>query len=296
MLISILICTKDRPEKLKETLEAIAALEVPASAEFEVLVIDNGSKTDATERLCREMESVLGARLRFASIPVAGKSRAANEGFKLSRGEIIAFLDDDILPRKDWLAVISREFSADASLGGLTGRVELRDPGDLQIAVRHNEERAKVIAPMDAVSLFIGCNFAVRRALIEKNGLYDPLFGPGSKISSAEDLDFCYRAWKAGEVMIYEPSLFVLHAHGRRSEKDRAAITRSYVVGKGAFFAKYILAGDPQIAKEMYWNMRTEARDVFRPGGAESLRRLAWLASGFLRYSLARLTARHNVK
>jgi hypothetical protein len=66
------------------------------------------------------------------------------------------------------------------------------------------------------------------------------------------------------------------------------------VVGRGAFFAKHILRGDATIAKEMYWNVCTEARDVFRPGGAESLRHLAWLASGFLLYPLARLTGNHE--
>jgi GT2 family glycosyltransferase len=284
MVISILICTKDRPEKLRETLIAIASLEVPPAADYEVLVVDNGSKSEGTAKVCSEMEGAFKSALRYVTLPVAGKSRAANAGFKMLRGEIIAFLDDDILPRKDWLSVIYREFSSNADLGAISGRVELRDPEDLQFGVRRIEERAKLSSPMDACNLFIGCNFAVRRALIEKHGLYDPLLGPGSWIGSAEDLDFCYRVWKAGEVVVYEPSLFVSHAHGRRTAKESADIRRSYMVGRGAFFAKHIWQRDSKIAREMYWNVRSEARDVFRQGGWESLRHLVWLASGFFRY------------
>ncbi len=230
------------------------------------------------------MERAFKSALRFAALPVANKSRAANAGFKMLRGEIIAFLDDDILPRRDWLSVICREFSSNADLGGICGRVELRDPEDLPVGVRRKEERAKLSSPIDSCNLFIGCNFAVRRALIEKHGLYDPLFGPGAWIGAAEDLDFCYRIWKAGELIVYEPTLFVSHAHGRRTEKERRAIRRSYMVGKGALFAKYIWQGDSKMAREMYWIVRTEGRDVFRPGGWESLRHLAWLAIGFFRY------------
>jgi glycosyltransferase involved in cell wall biosynthesis len=292
MLISILICTKDRPQQLRETLEAIVSLELPADGDYELIVVDNGSKSEGTAQLCREMEPAFKSRLHFSALPLPGKSRAANAGFKMSRGEIIAFLDDDILPRRDWLSAIYREFSSHPELGGISGRVELRDAEDLQVGVRRKEERATYESPMDSCNLFIGCNFAVRRAVIEEHGLYDPLFGPGSWIGSAEDLDFCYRAWKTGEMMVYEPSMFVLHAHGRRSAEDGAAIKRAYVVGKGAFFAKYVLSGDTRIAKEMYWEVRSGARDVFRSGGGRSLRHLAWLATGFLKYPLARLSGR----
>ena len=290
MLISILICTKDRPQQLRETLQAVASLEAPPGVDYELIVVDNGSKSEGTAQVCREMEPVFQSRLHFAALPVAGKSRAANAGFKISRGEIIAFLDDDILPRKDWLLVICREFSSHPELGGISGRVELRDAQDLQVGVRRKEERATYASAMDSCNLFIGCNFAVRRAVIEKHGLYDPLFGPGSWIGSAEDLDFCYRAWKSGETMVYEPSMFVLHAHGRRSVEDGASIRRAYVIGKGAFFAKYVLSGDTKIAKEVYWNLRADARDLFRAGSGESLSRLVWLMIGFWRYPLARLS------
>jgi cellulose synthase/poly-beta-1,6-N-acetylglucosamine synthase-like glycosyltransferase len=296
MLISILITTKDRPEKLKQTLEAIASLDVPPEADYEVLVMDNGSANDAAAKICREMGPTLRRASHFATVAGGGKSRAANAGFEMSHGEIIAFLDDDILPRQDWLSVIYREFSSDPDLGGISGRVELRDPKDLPFGIRQKTERARLNLPMDASTLFIGCNFAVRRAVIEKHGLYDPLLGPGARIGGGEDLDFCYRVWKAGERLVYEPSLFVYHAHGRQSEKHSAEIRRLYTVGRGAFFAKHVLQGDSRIAREMYWNVRTEIRDVVRPGRTESLRHLAWLASGFFRYSLARITGARKAK
>src|SRR5271157_5241252 len=110
MLISILICTRNRPEKLRRTLEAICALEVPSGAEYEVLIMENGPESAGTPRGWEEFESAFRGRLQRFHLPVSGKSGAANSGFAISRGEIISFLDDDILPRKDWLSVIFHEF------------------------------------------------------------------------------------------------------------------------------------------------------------------------------------------
>jgi glycosyl transferase family 2 len=114
MLISILICTRNRPEKLRRTLDAICALEVPSGAEYEVLVMENGPETNATAETWEDLESVFSGRLQRFHLPVSGKSSAANSGFAISRGEIISFLDDDILPRKDWLSVIFQEFASDS--------------------------------------------------------------------------------------------------------------------------------------------------------------------------------------
>jgi len=287
MLISILICTRNRAEKLRRTLEAICALEVPIGVDYEVLVMENGPENGQAAGPCEQLESSFHGRLRKFHLPVSGKSNAANSGFAMSRGEIIAFLDDDILPRHNWLSVISQEFASDAELGAISGPVELLNKEDLPIGIRRHDGRAVFSYVTDAYNLFAGGNFAVRRAIVEKIGLFDPNLGPGRPIATNEDVDFFYRAWRAGQKLVYVPSLYVYHGHGRRLHREELDIKRAYTVGRGAFFAKHVLHGDPTLTRTIRWEIQSEVRSFFHGDGA-SLRRLGWLASGFLRYSLIR--------
>jgi glycosyltransferase involved in cell wall biosynthesis len=289
MLVTILVCTRDRPDKMKNSLAAILKQEVPPGVDLEVLIVDNGSSSERTRQVCHDLEAAFCSRLRFLHMPVRGKSRAANAGFNSARGEVIAFLDDDILPCENWLRVIYQEFSADSALGGLSGRVELFDQRDLPTGIRSQSMRSIYATAADSYDLFIGCNFAVRRSVIEKYGLYDLDMGPGLRIGSGEDTDFCYRIWKAGVKLVYEPSLFVRHDHGRRSLADQSSILRCYGVARGAVYAKHILQGDRTLARKMYWELGTICRRMFHRNGGQSLHSVVWLLSGGLRYSVIRL-------
>jgi glycosyltransferase involved in cell wall biosynthesis len=287
MLVSVLICTRDRPEKLRRALLAIAQLSVPLGVDFEVLVLDNGSGNDLTASTCRDLQSALSGRLRGFHLPIAGKSRAANAGFKLSRGDIVAFLDDDIVPRKDWLAVICQLFSEDPGLGVITGRVELLDKEDLPVGVRLSDRRI-VLRDLADLYLLIGCNLAIRREVVDRIGLFDVNLGPGSRAGFHEDHDFFYRAWRAGEKVVYEPSLFVYHGHGRQSAAQEVNIKRSYAMGRGAFFAKQILKRDWLILRTTYWELWSETRNLFGRRRQSSAQHLSWLLSGFYTYCLLR--------
>jgi glycosyltransferase involved in cell wall biosynthesis len=284
-LISIIVCTRNRAEKLKHVLHAIQALDIPAGADYEVIVVDNGS-TDETAAVCAGSEASFHGRLHRIFLPNPGKSRAGNVGFASARGSIIAFLDDDVLPRRDWLGVVWHEFSADPDLGAISGRVELANAADLPIAIRRQDERMEFRSLDDAFHLFIGCNLAVRRTLIERSGLFDPNLGPGSRFGVAEDADFFYRAWRAGGKLVYVPSLFVHHDHGRRMREAKLAVARGYILGRGAFYAKYVLQRDSIVARAFYWELKSGCSSLVSREDELKWRHVIWLLKGFLGYCL----------
>ena len=290
VLVSIILCTRNRAAKLRRTLQSIQALEQPRDADYELIVVDNGS-TDETADVCASLEPELGGRLRRIFVEEPGKSRAANAGFEVARGEIIAFLDDDVLPQRDWLAVVCREFSAAPTLGAISGRVELFNPADLPTSIRRQTERIEFQSVDDAFNLFTGCNVAVRRGLIERLGLFDPALGPGSRVGIAEDSDFFYRAWKAGGKLVYVPSLFVHHDHGRRTENDKVKLARGYIMGRGAFYAKHILRGDLTVARAMYWEIGGALRALRQGRHDLGWKHIGWLLQGFLHYPIHRTLA-----
>ncbi|HUJ10143.1 MAG TPA: glycosyltransferase, partial [Verrucomicrobiae bacterium] len=75
MDVAIIICTYNRADNLRRTLEVMCALQVPADLQWEVVVVDNNS-TDATRAVCVEVGGRLP--LRYIFEPRQGKSHALN--------------------------------------------------------------------------------------------------------------------------------------------------------------------------------------------------------------------------
>lgn len=283
MHISVILCTRNRAASLQNTLEALERMASPPDLLWEVLVVDNNSN-DNTRQIVDSFARSSVLNVRYIWEPQSGKCLALNKGIKHSCGEILGFLDDDILPEKDWLLVIRREFCADHCLGLISGRVELFDPTDLPMTIRRHAQRSEIKTLDQVFELPTGCNFAVRRELVDRVGPFDPEFGPGGKFWSADDLDFFYRAWRAGEKLAYDPSLFVLHAHGRKTPEQGQRLRCDYIRSRGAFYAKHILRRDKPAAKAMYWELNWWWANRNSTGGQ------AWLWKGFAAYVFARST------
>ena len=109
MFLSLVVCTRDRAEKLQQTLASILALDIGRNADYELLVIDNGSK-DRTREVCAAVGTFFSGRLRIVGESRPGLARARNAGLANAKGEVIAFIDDDIVPDSQWLEVLMKSF------------------------------------------------------------------------------------------------------------------------------------------------------------------------------------------
>ena len=94
MKFSVIIPTFNRAEILRRNLNLLAT---QTFDDFEVVVIDDGS-TDETLRLLRDFEKKVEFPLRFLTQKNSGQGVARNQGIKISAGEILLFLGDDMLP------------------------------------------------------------------------------------------------------------------------------------------------------------------------------------------------------
>jgi len=281
--VSIVVCTRNRAEKLRHTLNALASLWIPEECECEFLVVDNGS-TDHTARVCEDSRRLFARPLRRIYVTAPGLSEARNAGLRAAQGSVIAYADDDVRPNSRWLEAILREFLEDPGLGVLSGRVELFNPADLPHTLRLHTERATFNSMGHAFSLLAGCNFALRRSLVQRVGLFDEEFGTGARFGSAEDADFFYRAWKQGERLVFAPEMLVYHDHGRRTAQDGRDLVRAYISGRGAFYAKHICLGDSQALRGLYWELRSAIRGAVRGNSDFGWKHAIWLVSGALYY------------
>jgi glycosyltransferase involved in cell wall biosynthesis len=218
MNLTVILCTYNRCQLLANALESVAVSTLPQSVKWEVLVVDNNSR-DQTREVVQDFCDRYPGRFRYLFEPRPGKSFALNSGIRESRGEILAFMDDDVTVEPTWLQNLTAALDGD-QWAGAGGRIVLRWPASLPnwLSVdgpyaRHpfpgfdqGHEARELIGPP------FGTNMAFRRKLFEKYGGFRTDLGPepGSEIR-AEDTEFGRRVVAAGERLRYEPSAVVYH-------------------------------------------------------------------------------------
>jgi glucosyl-dolichyl phosphate glucuronosyltransferase len=219
MRISVILCTFNRSQALTKALESVAASVLPASVEWQVLVVDNNSQ-DQTRGVVEEFCRRFPGRFRYQYEPRQGKSYALNAGVREARGDILAFVDDDVTVEPDWLQNLTAAL-ADKQWAGTGGRIlpertfapppwlSLEGPyalgGVLVFFDRGDKPGELDWAPY-------GTNMAFRKEMFDKYGAFRADLGPqpGSEIRG-EDTEFGRRLMAAGERLRYEPSAVVYH-------------------------------------------------------------------------------------
>jgi glucosyl-dolichyl phosphate glucuronosyltransferase len=217
--ISIILCTYNRSQKLARALESIARSQLAASLQWEVLVVDNNSK-DNTRNVADTYCQRDSMHCRYTFEAQQGKSFALNRGVKEASGDILAFVDDDIVVERDWLSELTKPF-ADARWAGTGGRVHL--PVGFcpprWMATEGNASLASILAefdqgtsPHELTIPPIGNNMAFRKEVFERFGGFRTDLGPtpGSQIRH-EDTEFGTRVMKGGGRILYVPSAVVRH-------------------------------------------------------------------------------------
>ncbi|MDR3418136.1 MAG: glycosyltransferase family A protein [Nevskia sp.] len=115
MKISVIVRSKDEAPRLRLVLTSLACQTVPA----EVIVVNDGS-SDHTEAVLAEASSWLPLRsVHHAS--ARGRSAASNAGAAHATGDVLLFMDGDVLAHPD---VVARHGAAHSRSGSLIGRGE----------------------------------------------------------------------------------------------------------------------------------------------------------------------------
>ena len=119
MRVTACICTRDRPQYVRDCLEGLRCQTV-APAQFDILVVDSASGDAAAAELARLVAGLPNARLLRLDQP--GVSAARNAGAHAAAGEFLGFLDDDAIPAPDWieriLQVLAEADPLPAAIGG----------------------------------------------------------------------------------------------------------------------------------------------------------------------------------
>lgn len=136
MRVSVIICTWNRCELLRRTLESFRSLVVPPALEWQLLVVNNHS-TDATEEVIAAYRDHLPLQGLFE--PKEGVSRARNTGVRAAGGDLILFTDDDVRVDPGWMNAFVAAARQWPEAGYFAGRIEPELTPDVPKWVRRNQ-------------------------------------------------------------------------------------------------------------------------------------------------------------
>lgn len=195
--ISVVVPTYRRPALLDQCLEALIGQGM-APEQYEIIVVDDAAEAETREVVSRRAQ-MTHVKLNYLAMESRrGPAAARNVGWRVARGDIIAFTDDDTLPHADWLAEGLKAFDADPALIGAYGQIVVPlppEPTDYELEVAGLMEAEGATA-----------NVFYRRSALERVGGFDERFTRAWR----EDADLFFRMLDIGRV-VKLPDAVVVH-------------------------------------------------------------------------------------
>lgn len=213
--VSVVMPARSRRDHLSLVLPRLAAAASGCEGDVQVVVVDDGS-TDDTAAV-----AAAGGAHVVSLTTSRGIAGARNAGLQVATGDVVVFLDSDMLVEPNFLAEHLRlhEAANDAVVAG--GRRYLprgvTDPADAEVLRRDHREALLDLYSYNMAclahpwSIVYGCNFSVDRRLLERaapDGFDESFVGWG-----LEDVEFVFRLAQRGARWAYSRAISGAHLY-----------------------------------------------------------------------------------
>ena len=217
--LSLVIATYNRAEQLMVTLGSVAMQNAEAES-WECIVVDNNSSDNTRERVEAFKSKHNSLNIRYIFEQNQGLSYARNAGIVASRGDIVAFIDDDERIVADFVSAYIDLFDQHPDAMAAGGEIIAEYPTGRPRWMSRYTERP-IANPMsfgDRVKLFPssripgGGNMAMRRRVFDSIGMFNTSLGrTGKRLLGGEESDLFERIVKHEYRVYYAPRAVMYH-------------------------------------------------------------------------------------
>lgn len=232
MKISVVIPVKNNADLLFKLIKNLLSQTLKP---HEIIVVDDGS-TNGSPEIAKEC----GAKVLFTN-GSKGPNFARSLGVRNSVGDIIAFIDSDCVPSKDWIESLVKDFQEHPEVSIVAGTTVAANPDNflarfldcsLLTPTPKYKDYLLLKGDFNIGTIVATCNMAILKHVFEKVGLFDPEY----KHYGSDDMDFVYRALRKGFIVLCSPRPLVRHYHRTTLSK---VVKRYFQYGQGfAIFLK----------------------------------------------------------
>jgi glycosyltransferase involved in cell wall biosynthesis len=230
VFITVAICTFNRAESLRRTLESLGEMRVPSDLSWEIVIVH--TSTDHTDNVISEYAGRLPVRREFESR--LGLSNARNRAIDVAKGDYIIWTDDDVLVDAGWLTAYVGAFRRWPKAAVFGGRITPRyeTPTEKWVieseavltgpyAIRDFGDQVRPLAADDEDHFPFGANYAIR-AIEQRAFRYDPELGSApNRWRASEETDVIHRVLGSGATGYWIPQAMVEHCIGRNRQTLR---------------------------------------------------------------------------
>ena len=211
--VSVVICTYNRDEFLERTLRSLNHLNYDR---FEVIVV-NGPSTDRTAEILDSYKD----RIKIRSNPIVNLSVSRNIGIKAAAGQVVAFLDDDAIPRPEWLNQLVEIYCSEKKVGGVGGRVYGPGGDHFQFYNGYINIWGEAVVKQESAGIYtvpkayyynimMGVNSSFSRDALAEVGGFDEYYE-----YFHDESDVCVRLTNAGFPILHHQEAYVHHEFAR---------------------------------------------------------------------------------
>jgi len=259
-LVSIIIPTRDRLPLLRQCIHSIR--EETLYSPFEIIIIDNGSAEEETRRFLQS----IGQETNVTVVRDEGEfnfSRLINRGTELARGEILAFLNNDIEAKeRNWLREMVSN-AVRAEVGAVGARLWYPDGrlqhGGVVLGLNGVASHAfhrfppQPIAPMNRTFVLAQNTSAVTAAcMVTRKDIFSDLDGFDENLpGNFNDVDFCLRLRERGWLIVWTPYANLIHHESATRGHDTHAEDRARLFREASYMEKKWSA---QILRDPYYS------------------------------------------
>jgi cellulose synthase/poly-beta-1,6-N-acetylglucosamine synthase-like glycosyltransferase len=229
VFISIVIATKGRLDSLGRLLESLCCVDGRDEIQHEIIIANNASDhtvAAGVDELVERWQPPDRSLLRVLRVKQAGKAFATNSAIPFTRGNILAFLDDDVAVAPGWLRGVA-DFFRNYPFAAMQGAILLppETENDAELHRVYYRYRTICLWPrtpaVKEIKTLTGANMAIRKELFLKVGQFDVRLGPG-RSGTSDDTELAERIARAGARIGCAPNAVVYH------EVDWNRLTEDY--------------------------------------------------------------------